>query len=71
MKIIDAKGRLFGRINIIDFTVILLLISFVSALYIGYKFSLKHSETAIRPLSIQVRFLEVMPELINVVKPGN
>ncbi|MDO8525542.1 MAG: DUF4330 domain-containing protein [Candidatus Omnitrophota bacterium] len=67
----DSRGRLFGGINIIDFTVILLLISFVSALCVGYKLSLRHSETAIRPVSIQVRFLEVMPELINVVKPGN
>lgn len=37
MKIIDDKGRLFGKINIIDFLVILLLLSLIPMFYFGYK----------------------------------
>src|SRR3989338_4297575 len=37
MKIIDEKGRLFGKINIIDFIVILFLISLTPMVYYGYK----------------------------------
>ncbi|MBI3584507.1 MAG: DUF4330 domain-containing protein [Nitrospinae bacterium] len=37
MKIIDEKGRLFGKINVIDFLVILFLISLTPMVYYGYK----------------------------------
>lgn len=37
MKIIDEKGRLFGKINVIDFLVILFLISLTPMFYYGYK----------------------------------
>jgi len=38
MKIIDEKGRLFGKINVIDFLVIMFLFCFVPMFYFGYKF---------------------------------
>ena len=37
MKIIDEKGRLFGKINVIDFLVILFLIFLTPMFYFGYK----------------------------------
>ncbi len=37
MKLIDEKGRLFGKINIIDFLVILFFISLTPMAYYGYK----------------------------------
>ena len=37
MRIIDEKGRLFGKINVIDFLVILFLISLTPMFYYGYK----------------------------------
>ena len=37
MRIIDENGRLFGKINVIDFLVILFLFCFTPMLYFGYK----------------------------------
>ena len=37
MKIIDAQGRLFGKINVIDFLVIMFLVSLTPMFYFGYK----------------------------------
>lgn len=37
MKLIDDKGRLFGKINVIDFLVILFLLGLTPILYYGYK----------------------------------
>lgn len=37
MKIIDEKGRLFGKINIIDFLVILFLLCILPGFYFGYQ----------------------------------
>lgn len=37
MKIIDEKGKLFGKINIIDFLVIIFLLCFIPMTYFGYK----------------------------------
>ena len=37
MKIIDEKGRLFGKINVIDFMVVLFLLSLTPMFYFGYK----------------------------------
>ena len=37
MKIIDEKGKLFGKINVIDFLVILFLIFLTPMFYFGYK----------------------------------
>lgn len=41
MGIIDEKGRIFGRINIIDFLLIVFLICIVPAFYLGYKIMIK------------------------------
>lgn len=37
MKIIDGKGRLFSKINIIDLLVILFLLSITPMFYFGYR----------------------------------
>ena len=37
MKIIDQKGRLLGKINVIDFLAIIFFLSFVPMFYFGYK----------------------------------
>ena len=37
MKIIDEKGRFFGKVNVIDFLVILFLFCILPAFYYGYK----------------------------------
>ncbi len=48
MRIIDEKGRLFGKINVIDFLVILFLLSLSPMFYFGYKiFNKKQSSQAV------------------------
>lgn len=37
MKLIDDKGRIFGKINVIDFLVILFLFCLIPMFYFGYK----------------------------------
>ncbi len=37
MRLIDEKGRIFGKINVIDFLLILFLLSFTPMLYFGHK----------------------------------
>lgn len=37
MKIIDEKGRLFGKLNVIDFLVIIFFLSLTPMFYFGYK----------------------------------
>lgn len=37
MKVIDEKGRLFGKINVIDLLVALFILSLVPMFYFGYK----------------------------------
>lgn len=41
MKMIDEKGRLFGKINVIDFLVIIFLFSLTPVFYFGYKIFIK------------------------------
>lgn len=71
MKIIDENGMLFGRLNIIDFMVILFLISFIPVLYLGYKLTTRDIDTKVRQVSIQVNFQEIIPELAKVIKVGD
>ena len=37
MKIIDEKGKLFGKINVIDFLVLLFFLCLTPMFYFGYK----------------------------------
>ena len=37
MKIIDEKGRLLGKINVIDFLVVIFFLSLIPMFYFGYK----------------------------------
>lgn len=67
----DEKGRLFGRINIVDFTIILSILLVIPILYLGYKFSARDLDANVSPVSIQARFSDIMPELLSVIKPGD
>ncbi len=37
MKIIDEKGILFGKINVIDFLVVIFFLALIPMFYFGYK----------------------------------
>lgn len=75
MRLIDEKGRLFGKINIIDIAVILFVCSFVLMTYFGYKvLEARNVETANIPrnkINIEVRFNGVIPELVKAMKEGD
>ena len=49
VKIIDDKGRLFGKINVIDFLALVFLIALIPMFYSGYKI-FNHKVPAIIPV---------------------
>lgn len=80
MKIIDEKGRLFGKINVIDFSVILFLICLMPFFYFGYKIFIKRPEPAklselvpkkIIEREIKVDFIKLAPEDLKVISLGD
>ncbi len=78
MKLIDEKGRLFGKINIIDFFVILLLLCLVPMFYFGYKLYTKRkvAPPVIAPevwadVEIYCRLSKINPEIIKVISVGD
>lgn len=72
MKIIDEKGRLFSRINIIDLSVLLVLLFSVQAVFFGYKATTaKPSPLNERWISAQVRFEDVDSRLSDLIKAGD
>ena len=52
MKIIDEKGRLLGKINAIDFLVIIFFLSLTPMFYFGYKISHK------KPSALEIQNVE-------------
>lgn len=73
MKIIDEKGKIFGKINIIDFLVIFFLISFIPAFYIGHKqITMKPpEERKVIDLYIYGKLIKVKPEEANKINVGD
>ena len=76
MRIIDEKGRLFGKINLIDFLVILLLLFLMPVFYFGYK--LVNKKPVIE--SLKKEFIEIEtdctliklePEVLKVISIGD
>jgi hypothetical protein len=77
MKIIDEKGRLFGKINIIDFFVLALLFFFIPVSYFGYKIMVKKPLNATKlvdnteTMLLTVRVYNLAPEIIKIITPGD
>lgn len=76
MKIIDEKGRLFGKINVIDFLVLLLLLSFIPMFYFGYKLFKKPTvalEAAQKFIEIDLncKFIKVEPGILKQITVGD
>lgn len=76
MKIIDEKGKLFGKINIIDFLAVLFLLSLLPMFYFGYRLSrIKPPEVEIRRELIEIELPCVMrkipPETLKLIKVGD
>ena len=77
MQIIDEKGRLFGKVNVIDSLVILFLLCILPAFYFGYKILTKKSvvvETSkIEFVEIETdcRFIKLRPEVLKLISVGD
>lgn len=73
MRLIDEKARLFGKINVIDFLVILFLVCLVPMFYFGYKIMTKKpvvSEGTIE-LETNCRFTRLKPEVLKLISVGD
>ena len=71
VKIIDEKGRVFGKVNVIDLGVILLLIGIIPILYSGYKMLSMHKDGSEMRVLVEVKSSDVIPETVNVIKEGD
>lgn len=75
MKIIDDKGRLFGKINIIDFLVLLLVITFIPVFYYGYKIITKKNVVVVvnddrYDLEVDCLLIKLHPEELEKISVG-
>ena len=75
MKILDEKGRLFGKINVIDFLVILFLFCLFPLFYFGYKVFTKNpiitEEKELIQTEINYLFMKVSPEVEKIISIGD
>ena len=71
MKIIDEKGRVFGRMNIIDMIVVIILVVFSAMFYNGYKIMTRHVVNNYQWAKVKVNFYAVSPEIFNIMKEGD
>ena len=75
LRIIDEKGRLFGKINVIDFLVILFLLCLLPLFYFGYKVFTKNprmtEEKELIQTEIDYLFIKVSPEVEKIVSIGD
>lgn len=72
MNFIDSKGRVFGKINLIDLIVILFFVSIIPIFYYGYKVFTGNSEIEEQKwVSVEVKYVSIMPELADITKEGD
>lgn len=72
MRFIDEKGKVFGKVNLIDFLVILFLIGLVPVFYFGDKvLSRKEVVKDFKKVPVQIKCASIMPELADVFREGD
>jgi hypothetical protein len=74
MRVIDEKGKIFGKINVIDFLVILFLLCLLPGFYFGYKILIKKSAAVIVSsekkfitMEINCRFIKLKPKVARAI----
>lgn len=70
MKLVDQNGRLFGKINIIDFFIVIFLFCLLPVGFHIYNNWIKKSDTK-EWVSVIARFSDVGPELGSTIKKGD
>jgi len=73
MKMVDEKGRIFGKVNIIDFIFVILLLSVIPVFYYGNRLAAmkKPAERNYEKVIAEIKFLKIMPELALVLREGD
>tara|TARA_B100000315_G_scaffold15944_1_gene14283 strand:- start:146 stop:1006 length:861 start_codon:yes stop_codon:yes gene_type:complete len=77
MKLIDDKGRLFGKINVIDLLVILFLLGLTPIFYYGYKITTFNVEAPPQLLQgtvlkeFEVKFKNIPKKFLPMIKEGD
>lgn len=85
MKIIDEKGRLFGKINAIDFLAVLFLLCLTPVFFFAFKVFVKQpaplvtseipkpdaSEKVIIEKALMFRFCRLRPEIVKLIAVGD
>jgi len=76
LKIIDEKGRLFGKINIIDFIVVVFLINLLPMVYFGYKIFTRSPVKTTKDkefvqLEFECRFIKLSPDRLQLISVGD
>lgn len=72
MKIMDEKGRLFGKINIVDLIVVVFMLSFMSMAYYGYRIMTSEKIIPDKEHSIvEVSFQAIISEVAQAMKEGD
>lgn len=70
-KIIDEKGRLFGKISIIDVFVIILVLVLAAAIYMRFFTKNETAVTSEVDFTYQIKVYAVRPTTANNVKAGD
>lgn len=73
MKIIDEQGKLFGKINIIDFTALFLLLCIIPMSYIGYRILSRIPEIKREFITtdIDCRLIKIIPDVARFISVGD
>lgn len=75
MRIIDEKGRLFGKINVIDFSVVMFFITLIPVVYFGYRLTKKTQSQVLpretRKIEFNCNLIKLKPEILSLIKTGD
>lgn len=76
MRFIDEKGRLFGKVNIIDFLVIVFLSSLIPVFYFGYRIFTKKpavvtEKKEVIETEIYCKFIKIQPDIMKLISVGD
>ena len=71
MNILDKNGKLFGKINIIDFSVIMILLLAVPLFIFAYQAMNSKKNEPTKWVTVELKIQRVDPELIEALKEGD
>lgn len=75
MRIIDEKGRLFGKINVIDFSVVMFFITLIPVVYFGYRLTKKTQSQVLpretRKIEFNCNLIKLKPEILELIQVGD